>query len=133
MLTPAAARGKRLAEAIVMKILRVARAVGASTKVLMEYDLNGVKKQYTDTFLSGTPLSDRYIAVASQAVPMNCERFMAAWSFEDPAPYLPLCERERALEEVMPPFQPQASVEPPLSIDQPDARRTAAAVLACGI
>ena len=73
MLTPAAARGKRLAEAIVMKILRVARGAGASTKVLLEYDLNGVKKQYTDTFLSGTPLSDRYIAVAFQAVPMNCE------------------------------------------------------------
>ena len=44
MLTPTAARGKRLPEAIVMKILRVTRVVGASTKVLMECDLNGVKK-----------------------------------------------------------------------------------------
>lgn len=81
MLTPATARGKRLPEAIVMKILRVTRGVGAS-KVLVEYDLNGAKKQYTDTFLSGTPLSERYVAVAAQAVPMDCERFMAAWSFE---------------------------------------------------
>ena len=64
MLTPAAARGKRLPEAIVMKILRVTRGAGAS-KVLLEYDLNGVKKQYTDIFLSGTPLSMRYVAVAA--------------------------------------------------------------------
>ena len=60
MLTPAAARGKRLPEAIVMKILRVTR--GASSKVVVEYDLNGVKKQYTDIFLSDTPLSMLSIA-----------------------------------------------------------------------
>ena len=78
MLTPAAPRGKRLPEAIVMKILRVTRGAGAS-KVLLEYDLNGVKKQYTDGFLSGTPLAERFVAVAA-AVRMDSERFMAAWS-----------------------------------------------------
>ena len=41
MLTPAAARGKRLPEAIVMKILRVTQGVGAS-KVLVEYSSHGL-------------------------------------------------------------------------------------------
>ena len=36
MLTPTAARGKSLPEAIVMMILRVTGAVGASAKVFME-------------------------------------------------------------------------------------------------
>ena len=92
-----------------------------------------MNKQYTDTFLSGTPLSERYVAAAAQAVPMNCERFMAVWPFEGATPYLPLCERERALGEVLPSFQLRANVELSISIDKPDARRTAAAVLACGI
>ena len=133
MLTPAAARGKRLPEAIVMKILRVTRGAGAS-KVLLEYDLNGVKKQYTDGFLSGTPLAERFVAVAA-AVRMDSERFMAVWSFQGAAPYAAPaeCPRERALGEVLPALQLRTNVELPISIDKSNARRTAAAVLACSI
>ena len=130
MLTPAAARGKRLPEAVVMKILRVMGGTGCS-RVLLEYDHRGEKKQYTDSFLWGAPLSERYIKVESTTVPMDRERFLAEWTFQGTAPNLP--REGRALGEVLPSFQLQKNVEQPVSVVQPNARRAVAAVLACGV
>lgn len=130
MLTPTAARGKRLPEAIVMKILRVARR-GSSSKVQLEYDHEGETKQYTDAFRSDTPLSERYLKVVSTTAPMDRETFLAEWSFQGAAPCLPLVGR--ALGEVLPPFQLQTNLEQPIRIKQSDVRKRVSAVLACAI
>ena len=101
-----------------LKILRVMGGRGCS-RVLVEYDHRGEKKQYTDSFLWGAPLSERYIKVASTTVPMDRESFLAEWTFQGTAPNLP--REGRALGEVLPSFQLRKNVEQPVSVVQPDA------------